>query len=176
MSTKKTTLFFTTAILLISGHSSFGGPLITQSPTPDLGPRTTPQDILRCQRLYVYQGKPFPCDSPLATDGEGLRPLLKPIAKATQELDDYQEGRKHLKITAYTGIAGILVGVLGPRLYEDRASKNAAMGIGFSITLGSLAFGRLQLLKNELHLEKAISYFNEANPDHPIMIQTTSTR
>jgi hypothetical protein len=138
--------------------------------TAELGPKTIPQDILRCERKYSYRHQVLACDSPVAADGDGLRPLLQTVPLARQELDLYQANRKSLSVTAYTGMAGLLLGAFGPRFLENQGAKNVTVTIGFSLTLASLAFGRSRLSANEVHLERAVKRFNEANPDDPIQL------
>ena len=149
---------------------------LAASPPQELGPKSVPQDILRCERNYVYRQKTLPCDSPTSADGEGLRPLLDAVPAAQQELEIYQANRRGLNLTAYTGMAGLLVAALGPRFFENRGSKNVIVGIGLSFTLSSLAFGRYRLMANEAHLDRAVRRFNEANPGDPITLLQPSAR
>ena len=129
-----------------------------------------PQDVLHCERQYEYRRKRLSCDSPLGNDGEGLRPLLDSVPDARAELNLYQDNRRSIEKLAYTGMAGLLVSVLGPRLFEDRGSKNVTLSIGLSLALGSFAFGRSRLSTNESHLDRAVQHFNRSNPGDPITL------
>lgn len=175
LKTKKVLSFAAWAIFVVARYSWAESP-VSKPSRVELGPKTIPQDILRCQRYYLHREKRFPCDSPLAADGEGLRPLLATVPQAALELDEYQNTRNNLKFTAYTGIAGILVGVLGPNFTESKSTQSTVRTIGLSITLTSLIWGRVQLLKNEGHLKRAIQHFNQANPAEPIQLQPSSPR
>jgi hypothetical protein len=135
-----------------------------------LGPQAIPQDILRCDRQYEYRHRRLSCDSPLAADGEGLRPLLDSVPAAREELDLYQSHRRSLDVTAYTGMAGFMLAIFGPRFLGERAPKNTTITIGLSLALGSLAVGRSRLLANETHLDRAVRHFNDANPGDPITL------
>ncbi|NDD92549.1 hypothetical protein EBZ37_10735, partial [bacterium] len=161
----------TAALLALLGtalSSVAAEPIASTPTTPELGPKTIPQDILRCERNYIYRHKVLPCDSPVTADGEGLRPLLASVPQAREELEIYQANRRSLSLTAYTGMAGLLIAAFAPNFFENRGSKNVTIGIGISITLGSLAFGRSRLMANEVHLDRAVKRFNEANPSDPI--------
>ena len=165
----------TSALLALLGMASSSmaasAPSVSTVPAiPELGPKSAPLDILRCERNYEYRHKVLPCDSPVAADGEGLRPLLETVPAARAELEIYQSNRRSLGLTAYTGMAGLLVAVLGPRLIEERKGKNVAITIGLSLTLGSLAFGKSRLAVNEAHLDRAVSHFNDAHPEDPITL------
>ncbi|MBU6375249.1 MAG: hypothetical protein KGQ59_04585, partial [Bdellovibrionales bacterium] len=114
--------------------------------------------------------KALPCDSPVAADGEGLRPLLASVPKAREELEIYQANRRSLSLTAYTGMAGLLVAAFAPNFFESRGSKNMTIGLGISMTLGSLVFGKSRLMANEVHLDRAVTHYNTANPSDPIQL------
>jgi hypothetical protein len=164
MSRRARTLVPAILALLGSGSSS-----LAAEPSL-LGPQVIPQDILRCDRQYEHRHRRLSCDSPLAADGEGLRPLLDSVPAAREELNHYQANRRSLDATAYTGMAGFLLAIFGPRFFEDRGPKNATITIGLSLALGSLAFGRSRLLANESHLDRAVRHFNDANPGDPIRL------
>jgi hypothetical protein len=155
-------------ILITTAHAD---PVPTRSATPELGPSKIPHDILRCERNNDYKNQAYPCDSPVSADGEGLKRLLQTVPAAQKELELYQENRRSREITAYTGMAGIVLATLVPRFFEQKHEKNTFIAVGLTMTLGSLAYGKSRLNENEHHLSRAISYFNEANPDAPITLK-----
>ena len=136
----------------------------------ELGPRSVPTDILRCERTLSYKGKTLPCDSPIAADGEGLRMLLKDDPASIRALDRYQAGRRSLNRTAYTGMLGALVMIFGPRFTSLPATRNLVISSGLALTLGSFAYGKVRLQANERHLNRAIDTFNQTHPDAPILL------
>ncbi|MEN9723908.1 MAG: hypothetical protein RJB38_1894 [Pseudomonadota bacterium] len=166
---------FTFAMLgLVLQNQALALPL--SSPLPQWGPKSIPQDIPKCDRSFVYQGKDYPCDSARANDGEGLRMLLEKVPSARDELDRYQANRRSLSTLAFTGMAGILIAVMGPRFADSTGSKNLMIAGGLSLTLGSFAFGRSRLAANEQHLDRAIHLFNEQNPEDPISLKKPEER
>jgi hypothetical protein len=136
----------------------------------ELGPRSVPTDILRCERTLSYKGKTLPCDSPIAADGEGLRMLLKDDPSSLKSLERYQAGRRSLNRTSYTGMLGALVMIFGPRFTTLPATRNLVVSSGLALTLGSFAYGKIRLQSNERHLDQAIDAFNRAHPDDPILL------
>lgn len=140
-------------------------------PVPQFGPKSTPQDILRCERTIIYRGKSLPCDSPIANDGEGLRTLLLDSPEALESIHRYQANRRSLQNTAYFGILGLLVAALGPRFSSDPGTRNLMVGGGLAFTLGSFAFGKNKLRSNEVHLDQAIETYNRSHPDDPIELR-----
>lgn len=138
---------------------------------PQLGPKSTPQDILRCERTLLYRGKFLPCDSPIANDGEGLRTLLQSSPEALESLNRYQGNRRSLQNTAYFGMLGILVAAIGPRFSSDPGTRGLMVGGGFALTLGAFAFGKNKLRANEVHLDRAIETHNRSHPDDPIELR-----
>lgn len=168
----RTTVPAILALLGFASSSLAAAPSSTSatSSLPQLGPQSIPQDVLRCDRQYMYRHKRLSCDSPMAADGEGLRPLLESVPAARQELDHYQSNRRSLETTAYTGMAGLMIAVFRPRLFEKRGEKNFTISVGLSLALGSFAFGRSRLTANESHLDRAIQRYNDANPGDPITL------
>ncbi len=160
------------AILALLGvaSASLAAPPSPVTSLPQLGPQAAPQDVLHCERQYEYRRKRISCDSPLGADGEGLRPLLDSVPESRAELDLYQANRRSTEMLAYTGMAGLLAAILGPRLLEDRGSKNITVSIGLTLALGSFAFGRSRLATNEVHLDRAVQHFNRSNPGDPITL------
>jgi hypothetical protein len=156
--------------LLGSASASLAAPSSAVNSFPQLGPQAAPQDVLHCDRQFEYRRKRLSCDSPLAADGEGLRPLLDSVPEARAELDLYQANRRSTEKLAYTGMAGLLVAILGPRLVDDRGSKNITLSVGLSLALGSFAFGRSRLAANEVHLDRAVQHFTRSNPGDPITL------
>ncbi len=137
---------------------------------PQLGPTTTPKDILKCERQFVYRNKVLACDSPIAADGEGLRMLLSSTPEALASLDRYQQNRRSMVNTAYFGMAGLMIAAFAPRWASNPSERSLWIGGGLSLTLGSYIYGRSRLRANESYLDQAIDQFNRTNPNDPIRL------
>src|SRR4051812_29991991 len=83
---------------------------IPKRPTapPKLG-RDVPTQSFRCQRAYVYRGHEFNCDSNVHQDAEHLRPIVKDVPEALNELNLYQKNKRSIRVLAYVGTIGLLV-------------------------------------------------------------------
>ena len=138
---------------------------------PVLGPTSTPEDILRCERQIIYRGKKVACDSPSTRDGEGLRMLFADTPEALAQLNQYQETRRSLTSTAYFGMAGLLIAALGPRFASNSGNRTIWIGSGLTLTLASFAYGKAKLNANEDHLDQAIETFNRTHPGDPMELK-----
>lgn len=144
-------------------------PPLFQQPAPD---------FYRCQRLFTYKGKTLGCDSNIRLDGDKLRPILKDTPNAIDELDLYQKNRLFLRNAAYIGTFGLGIIALG-LLYTTQTSnesvanavRNASFLIGGGLIGGGVLFSISATRTNEVHLNKAVKFYNEAHPDTPIELQ-----
>jgi hypothetical protein len=144
---------------------------LSAQPAIPLGPKSTPQDILRCERKILVDGKALPCDSPIASDGEGLRMLISDTPEALSSLDLYQANRRSLLNTAYAGMFGLMIAAFAPRLSSDPSTRNLWVGGGLALTFGTFAIGKARLRANEAHLDEAIQSYNRVHPDRPIELR-----
>lgn len=143
--------------------------------------RRRPTDPVECQRFFIHRGKTYPCDSVLANDAEGLRPLLHDDPEANAALDLYQHNRKKLKTAAYVGSVGIglfLTGLIAPRFFSkvDDQKKIRSVGYlgGLSIMTATGIFGYFTLKSNESNLGKAVNIYNQKHPNDQIELQFTT--
>lgn len=148
-----------------------------------------PPRIYHCERYYVYQGKPFECDSNLGNDAERLRPLMEDVPAAITELDAYQSNRQQVRMAAYFGTLGILAMITGLVIGRIGASKNSpafdpvsgspnlggwVLIGGLGLTVNSLIFGISVGRTNEAHVGNAVQNFNQVHPDRPIELKFTT--
>ena len=144
---------------------------------PVLG-RPIPENFGTCERQIRFGGKLLPCDSPVATDADNLRPIFRNTPAALDELDTYQQNRRRVRYGAYSGTAGILVGLLSTPLAgiftKDGVKKHSLQKsfrlAGFAVALGSIVYGITYLRANEEHLDRAIDRYNDSNPGNKIEV------
>ena len=169
-----------------SGQPTFLDPSkIPGRPTapPALAIRT-PSDTFLCNRVFIVDGKPLPCDSQLQFDGENLRPILLGVPGAINELNTYQDNRRKVQSLAYVGSAGLLMAALGylfSRVHDDPSNPNLRIVVrnigligGLTLVGGSFIYGFSTLRANEEHLGTAVKLYNEARPNRPIELQFTT--
>jgi hypothetical protein len=161
-------------ILTLSAHAED-----TKTPpvfVPPVLSKPIPSKKGNCERLIRVGDEVFACDSPVATDAENLRSLLKNTPEALKELDLYQQNRKKVRIGAYTGSLGVFL-ILGNSLITNLVTKDQAardsLGknlrlAGVALTLGSVVYGITYLRSNETHLQNAMDRYNEKNPNKKI--------
>jgi hypothetical protein len=144
-----------------------------QAPAPSAPPslfKKSAPESFRCQRMFVYDGKVYGCDSNVRPDGEGLRPLLSDVPAANGELNIYQRNRANLRNTAYAGSLGLLLMISASFLGKGHGKQALLLG-GGSITAGSFIYGFTSARANEKHLDEAVRLHNLAKPDKPIELQ-----
>jgi hypothetical protein len=152
---------------------------IPEQPTapPALAKRVPPKRFT-CQRQFLYQGKLLELDSNLYTDAEHLRPIVNDVPPALASLNRYQQGRRNVRILAYTGSLGLLMLVGSYLLSRQQDSKTTGrkirqigMGSGLLIASGSLVWGLSVMATNEHHLQDSVNRYNEARPNDLIELQ-----
>jgi hypothetical protein len=139
------------------------------SAPPSLFKKSAPESF-RCQRMFVYDGKVYGCDSNVRPDGEGIRPLLSDVPAANAELNIYQTNRATLRNTAYVGSLGLALMISAAFLGKGHGKQALLLG-GGSITAGSFIYGFTSARANERHLDEAVRLHNLAKPDKPIELQ-----
>ena len=155
---------------------------IPKAPTvPTPIERPAPRIYNACQRKFVHEGEAKPCDSPSQVDGEKLRPLLQDVPQAALELDEYQINRRALNRTAYFSTIGLTLALIGNFL--NRGSNNSEGGTstgtylvfsGMTLAGLSVAYGWTASRANDRHLYRAVEYYNQAKPEHPIELKFSS--
>jgi hypothetical protein len=150
---------------------------IPQRPSaPPLLQTEGPADTFKCERTFVYRGKPLICDSYMRQDAERLRPILSSVPTAVAELDSYQRNRRKVTTLAYVASAGLVL-LLGSRLLPQSSSnslitpRNIGLYGGMGLAAGSVLYGLSFLRTNEAHLGNAVEYYNRAHPRDPIELQ-----
>ncbi len=158
-------------------------PKIHDAP-PSLGRKIPEAPKFPCYRQYMIQGRPLGCDSYLAHDGENLRPFLQQVPAALDQLNQYQETRRSLKMHAYLGSIGLIVFFSGffvsKSLFPDDKQKPGLAGKlipylpmipGAAFALGNGMYAFFTLQANETRLSNAVQMYNEARPGNPIELQ-----
>jgi hypothetical protein len=173
--------FATASTCLASGKTSVYDQEEADIPTNPSTPRqfvVKPPDakLFHCERNFQYQGKNLTCDSSLRQDGEGLRPIIKDNAQAVSELDQYQNNRRTIKTAAYVASAGILIALVAllaskADTFDGPSIRTIGVGSGLILTAGSFIYGFSALSANESHLDRAVQYYNGANPQKPIELK-----
>ncbi len=147
--------------------------MIPKTPTapPSLFTKPAP-NTFQCQRLYVYEGKTYSCDSNLRSDGEKLRPILEQNPDAANLLDTYQASQQSLKTTAYVGTAGLLLLIAGAVSGSPNGFLRGSLLFGGLIVMEeSFRYGYLERERNEAILGNAVQTYNRANPDKTIQLK-----
>jgi hypothetical protein len=158
------------------------GAIPTQPSAPTQLWSETPIHSQRCRRTLLYRGEVLSCDSVIASDAAGLRPILDQTPEALSELEAYQKGRRDIRRLAYIGSSGLVLAFLGPtiaRFIPDPAVQSTLSSIltygGIGLTGGVVLFGGVTLRNNEKHLENAVKLYNQANPRDPVELQFSTT-
>lgn len=148
---------------------------------PPVLSRKRPSNPIECQRFFVHRGKTYTCDSVLANDAEGLRPLLHDEPEAVAALDQYQHNRSKLKKAAYVGSVGIalfLTGLIAPRFFSKVDDQKQIRSVGYlgglSIMTATGLFGYFTLKSNESNLGRAVDIYNQKRPNDQIELQFTT--
>lgn len=161
--------------------------LPTQPTRPEIPSPSIPEDVFRCDRTFVFQGKQLPCDSNTRADGEGLRPILQEVPSALEELDTYQANRAKVRTAAYLGTIGFVVMIAGSLLSlkfrsptgapTDNSATVLTVAIlaGGGIAVGGFLYALSSNTSNEAHLNRAVELFNEARPKTPIQLQFSTS-
>lgn len=182
--TAKIALFFSLLIQIVFNFTWAIDSGIPIKPTalPPLPTRTS-TDFFQCQRFFVYQGQQIACDSNIRLDGENLRQTIKEVPQALAELDLYQKNRAKTGKAAYIGTLGLFIAVAGSLIsvhYLDSQGnptptsdllRNSSMIGGAGIMIGSFISTLSFIKRNEIHIEKAVNYYNQAHPENPIELQ-----
>lgn len=128
-------------------------------------------ETFRCQRLFIYEGKSYGCDSNFRADGEGLRQFITPVPEAVTTLDQYQKNRILLENTAYAGTAGLVLLIAGIVGGQGLGKQLMFFG-GTGILAGSLIYGLTAMRTNETVLGHAVDTYNQKQPyDKQIQLQ-----
>ncbi len=139
-----------------------------------------PVESFRCDRQFIYNGRTLQCDSFVRRDAEGLRPILRDVPAAIAELDAYQSTRKSIRYLAYFTTLGLAAVILGIAISHPPIDDGDIKPGGFLALagVGTTAFTFLYSLSlsqtNEKRVGRAVELFNQANPDHPIVLQFTT--
>lgn len=182
--TGKIVLFFSLLIQMIFNFSwaiDSGIPIKPSAPPPL--PTRTSTDFFQCQRFFVHQGQRIACDSNVRLDGENLRQTIQDVPQALAELDLYQKNRAKTGKAAYIGTLGLFLAVAGSLIslhYLDSAGnstqtsdiiRNTSMIGGGGIMVGSFISTLSFIKRNEIHIGKAVNFYNQAHPENPIELQ-----
>jgi hypothetical protein len=149
-----------------------------------------------CNREFSMSNQAKRIDSNFDKDGENLRPVIKDIPEAVEELNTYQTNKKHAQYAAYVGTLGLLVvlgGYLGSEISKiqetgqvsDPPEGGAAplpkdpkarivMAAGGAVAAASFAFSFIVLRSNEAHLKNAANTYNEKNKENPLELRIDS--
>jgi hypothetical protein len=135
-----------------------------------------PQEIFKCERVFIYRGKPLPCDSYMRQDAERLRPIVSSVQPALNELNVYQNNRRKVTTLAYVATAGLvlaLVSRLIPKSPENTliSARDVTLIGGLGAAGGSVLYGLSFLRTNETHLGNSVELYNRAHPRDPIELQ-----
>jgi len=144
--------------------------------TPFIQKPKTPGQPLGCKRLFSLGNKLFVIDSYNYQDAERLRPFIESVPEALEELNQYQKNRRAVKMSAYAGTAGLIL-FLGSAILSNEFSGSTQKTIrtlglisGLGVGLGFTAYSLITLRTNESHLEKAVNYYNQKNPEKAITL------
>lgn len=178
------------------GTPPVGGPSTAQGRTTDTRRRvprepSAPPQLTRkidvqffgCHRQFEYRGKLFNADSNNRQDGEKLRPILNEVPAAVAALNAYQRNRRKVRVSAYVGTAGLVLGaaafIIGGQMTNGTGDLTATgttvrtVGAisGLGITVASFFYGFGYLKTNEENLSKAVSIYNRSRPDDAIELK-----
>ncbi|NBU21017.1 hypothetical protein EBS43_06350 [bacterium] len=148
----------------------------TQPSQPPMFVKPEPHFVPPCARFCILNHRKFEVDSFLAVDAERLKPVFEDVPQAMSELQTYQNNRAQLRTSAYLGTAALLL--LGTGLMMQRTPVDVNSGViqpngyliltGATLGIGTIVHLISTLATNDLHIEHAIKYYNQAHPEKPI--------
>ena len=180
-----------TALLLATllGNQSLADPpfpcMLATTATPDrtsyvrpsILERPKPMVPLGCNRPFTYHGETYSVDSPQAPDAGNLKYFLRDTAQSQIDLDQFQENRQKVRISAFTGTAGIFLALFSAGIGRWLTPRNpgpvttTAALLGGAIAIEGISYSLMLLRQNETLLTSAVDAHNQNKPKDPVELQ-----
>ena len=132
---------------------------------------------LGCERPFLYQGELYSADPPQAQDASTLKYFVKDVPEANAYLTQYQANREKSRISAFTGVFGLVLlltsGTLAKTISHDNPDSlhNVLRYSSEALLAGGFLYSFTLLRANEYLVPKAVDAYNHAKPSNPIELK-----